>query len=278
MRRKYTLILLFIGLFNLATAQNQQLTLEEIWGGSFRTEGMDALHSMRNGQEYTILDYDAATKRVSVDKYDYETLEKIETIVSSSDLDGINYFSSYTFSEDESKLILATEVETIFRRSRLGKYYTYNIKSKKLDLISENKIQEPTVSPDATKLAYVFENNIYIKDLNSGEVTQVTTDGEKNKIINGVTDWVYEEEFSFVRAFDWNKSSEYLAYIRFDETEVPEFTMDVYGETLYPTQQVFKYPKAGENNSEVSLHTYNLKTSKTQMVDLGDAYYIPRID
>ena len=278
MRRKYTLILLFIGLFNFATAQNQQLTLEEILGGEFRTKGMDALHSMNNGQQYTVLNRDRATKSVSVDKYDYQTLQKVETIVSSADLDGINQFSSYTFSEDESKLILATEVESIFRRSRLGIYYTYDITSKQLDLISENKIQEPTFSPDATKVAYVFENNIYIKDLNSGEVTQVTTDGERNKIINGVTDWVYEEEFSFVRAFDWNKSSEYLAFIRFDESQVPEFSMDVYGEELYPTQQVFKYPKAGENNSEVSLHTYNLKTSKTQMVDLGDAYYIPRID
>lgn len=238
---------------------------------------MDALHSMRNGQQYTILNYDSATKITTVDKYDYETLEKVETIVSSADLDAINHFSSYTFSEDESKLILATEVEPIFRRSRLGKYYVYDIKSKQLDLISEWKIQEPTFSPDASKVAYVFENNIYIKDLQSGEVTQVTTDGVKNKIINGVTDWVYEEEFSFVRAFDWNKSGEYLAYIRFDETNVPEFSMDVYGETLYPTQHVFKYPKAGEENSKVSLHTYNLETSTTKTVDLKDAYYIPRI-
>lgn len=278
MRRKFTLILLFVGLFNFVTAQNQQLTLEEIWGGAFRTQTMDVLHSMRNGQQYTVLNYDRATKSASVDKYDYETLEKVETIVSSADLDAIDYFSSYTFSEDESKLILATDVESIFRRSTLGIYYTYDIKSKKLDLISDNKIQEPTFSPDASKVAYVFENNIYIKDLQSGEVTQVTTDGEKNKIINGVTDWVYEEEFAFVRAFDWNKSGEYLAYIRFDETNVPEFSMDVYGETLYPTQHVFKYPKAGEENSKVSLHTYNLKSSTTKTVDLGDAYYIPRID
>lgn len=278
MRRKYTLILLFIGLFSYTTAQNQQLTLEEIWGGAFRTEAMDALHSMRNGKQYTVLNYNQVAKSASVDKYDYETLEKVETIVSSSDLKGIGYFSSYTFSEDESKLILATEVEPIYRRSRLGKYYVYDIESKRLDLISEDKIQEPTFSPDAMKIAYVFENNIYIKDLSSGTVTQVTTDGQTNKIINGVTDWVYEEEFSFVRAFDWNQSSDYLAFIRFDETEVPEFSMDIYGETLYPTQHVFKYPKAGEKNSKVSLHTYNLNSSKIEKVDLGDAYYIPRID
>ena len=265
-------------MFNYSTAQSQQLTLEEIWTGSFETEGMDVLHSMRNGQQYTVLNYDRATKSTTVDKYDYETLQKVETIVSSSDLDGINSFSSYTFSRDESKLILATEVESIFRRSKLGEYYIYDIKSEQLNLISDNKIQEPTFSPDGTKVAYVFENNIYIKDLVRNEIIQVTTDGKKNEIINGVTDWVYEEEFSFVRAFDWNESGEYLAFIRFDETEVPEFSMDVYGETLYPTQHVFKYPKAGEKNSKVSLHTFNLSNSKTQTVDLGDAYYIPRID
>lgn len=278
MRRKYTLILLFIGFFSYTTAQNQQLTLEEIWGGAFRTEAMDVLHSMQNGKQYTVLNYNQTAKSASVDKYNYETLEKVETIVSSSDLEEIGSFSSYTFSEDESKLILATEVEPVYRRSRLGKYYVYDIASKQLELIAEDKIQEPTFSPDATKVAYVFENNIYIKDLSSGAVKQVTTDGQTNKIINGVTDWVYEEEFAFVRAFDWNQSSEYLAFIRFDETQVPEFSMDVYGQTLYPTQHVFKYPKAGENNSKVSLHIYNLNNSETEKVDLGQAYYIPRID
>ena len=103
------------------------------------------------------------------------------------------------------------------------------------------------------KLPYGFENNLYVKDLSSNEVVQLTFDGEKNKIINGITDWVYEEEFSFVRAFDWNATGDKIAFIRFDETEVPEFSMDVYGSDLYPTQQVFKYPKAGEENSKVSL-------------------------
>ncbi|MDG3584061.1 S9 family peptidase [Galbibacter pacificus] len=277
MKRHYTFILLFVGLISLTTAQNQKITLEEIWGGAFRTEGMDVLHSMKNGKQYTVLNFDRTAKSSSIDKYNYQTLEKVETIVSSSNLDGIDNFSSYTFSKDESKLILATNVEPIFRRSRLGKYYVYDIASKELKLISEDKIQEPTFSPDASKVAYVFKNNIYIKDLKNNTTVQVTTDGEKNKIINGVTDWVYEEEFSLVRAFDWNKTGTHLTFIRFDESKVPEFSMDIYGETLYPTEQVFKYPKAGEDNSEVSLFTYELGSKKTQKVDLGEAYYIPRI-
>ena len=224
------------------------------------------------------MNFDRSSKSAAIDKYNYKTLEKVETIVTSSDLPNINYFSSYTFSKDESKLILATDVESVFRRSKLGKYYVYTIASKDLELISENKIQEPTFSPDGSKVAFVFENNIYIKDLEKGNTVQVTTDGKKNKIINGVTDWVYEEEFAFVRAFDWNKTGTYLAYIRFDESEVPEFSMDVYGDKLYPTQQVFKYPKAGENNSKVSLHTYNVASEETKEVNLNNAYYIPRIE
>ncbi|MCM5662635.1 S9 family peptidase [Galbibacter mesophilus] len=278
MKKNFKLLLLFVGLVSVVSAQNQKITLEEIWGGAFRTEGMDVLHSMKNGTQYTVLNFDRSTRSSAIDKYNYETLEKVETIVSSSNLSPIDYFTSYTFSQDESKVLLATEVESIFRRSTLGKFYVYDIASKELTLISENKIQEPTLSPDASKVAYVFENNLYIKDLANGKVTQVTTDGEKNKIINGVTDWVYEEEFSLVRAFDWNKTGEYLAYIRFDESKVPQFSMDVYGESLYPTQHEFKYPKAGENNSEVKLFTYELASEEKKEVDLGDAYYIPRIE
>ncbi|MDX1604203.1 MAG: S9 family peptidase, partial [Salinimicrobium sediminis] len=155
----------------------------------------------------------------------------------------------------------------------------YDLKSKELQKISEDKIKEPTLSPNGEKVAYVFENNIYVKDLASGEVNQVTTDGEWNRIINGVTDWVYEEEFSFVRAFEWNKDSDKIAFLRFDESEVPEFSMDVFGQDLYPSKTTFKYPKAGEKNSDVSLHIYDLQKKSVSDVDLGDYedFYIPRI-
>jgi dipeptidyl-peptidase-4 len=171
-------------------------------------------------------------------------------------------------------------VESIFRRSTLGKFYVYDTKTKSTELVSEEKIQEPTFSPDGSKIAYGFNNNLFVKDLNTGDTSQITFDGDKNKIINGITDWVYEEEFSLVRAFEWNATGDKIAFIRFDETNVPEFSMDVYGQQLYQTQTVFKYPKAGETNSEVSLHIYDLGTKKAQDVKLDKAYsdfYIPRI-
>ena len=178
-------------------------------------------------------------------------------------------------------MILTTDSKPVFRRSTLGEYYIYDITSKKVTKVSDDLVQEPTLSPDGTKIAYGFENNLYVKDLASGKVEQITSDGEKNKIINGITDWVYEEEFSFVRAFDWNTDSNQIAFIRFDETEVPEFSMDVFGSGLYQTQQVFKYPKAGEANSKVSLHLYDLGSKKTQELKVSKAYndfYIPRIN
>lgn len=262
------------------SAQTKQITLEEIWNGTFRTQRMDALHSMNNGQQYSVLNFDRKTRSTSIDIYDYKTLEKIQTLVSSSNLDEIKYFTDYTFSKDESKIILATNVESIYRRSTLGNYFVYNTTNKSLTLISENKIQEPTFSPDGNKVAYGFENNLYIKNLETGATTQITFDGKKNAIINGITDWVYEEEFAFVRAFEWNTSSNKIAFIRFDETNVPEFSMDVYGTSLYQTQQVFKYPKAGEKNAIVSLHIYNLDSNKTNNVVVNKVYndfYIPRI-
>ncbi|WP_055447771.1 S9 family peptidase [Lacinutrix mariniflava] len=265
----------------LSTAQNKSIGLEDIWSnGTFRTERLDALHSMKNGQEYSVLNFDRENGSTTIDIYDYKTLQKVKTLVSSSSLEDIKYFTDYTFSEDESQVLLATNQESIFRRSTLANYYVFNTKTNTLTSISNDKIQEPTFSPDGKKVAFGLNNNLYVKDLSSGKTTQFTSDGVKNKIINGITDWVYEEEFGFVRAFEWNANSDKIAFIRFDETNVPEFSMDVYGKDLYQTQTVFKYPKAGEANAIVSLHIHDLKKEKTTEVKVDKAYsdiYIPRI-
>ena len=283
---KTPFIYLFSCFFILtATSQKKTITLDQIWNGSFRTQGLTALHSMNNGQQYSVLNFNRSSRSTSIDIYDYKTLSKVKTIASSQTMDALPYFSDYTFSADERKVILETNTESIFRYSVLGHYYVYDTTSETLDMISEHKIQEPAFSPDGTKVAYGRENNIFIKDLVSGNTTQITFDGEKNKIINGITDWVYEEEFAFVRAFEWNASSNKIAFIRFDETEVPEFSMDVYGTELYQTQEVFKYPKAGEKNAEVSLHFYDLSADTISSVGFSKAYddyytedfYIPRI-
>jgi len=272
------IVLLVLVICNSLIAQKRDISLEDIWTkNTFNTKKMEAFHSMSNGDYYSILKHNK--QGTTLNKYDYATLQKTQTIVSTVELDGIMFFDNYSFNEDESKLIIGINREKIYRHSWLGKYYVYSLDRKKLELIYDEFIQEPTFSPDGEKIGFVFKNNLYVKDLKSGEIVQITADGEKNKIINGVTDWVYEEEFTFVRAFEWNADSDKIAFIRFDETEVPEFSMDIYGEELYPKRQVFKYPKAGENNSEVSVHIYNLKSNNSSKVDLGNKkqYYIPRI-
>ncbi len=239
---------------------------------------MEVLRSMKDGQHYSVLEQDRSARISAIDKYEYSTQQKVGTILKSDPEGGkIPYFSSYSFSEDESKVLLATEIEPIYRRSRLGVYYVYDLESGSLTRISRNKIQEPTLSPAGDKVGYVWENNLYVLDLESMEERQITQDGERNRIINGVTDWVYEEEFAFVRAFAWNASGQRLAFLRFDESPVPEFSMDVYGSDLYPFPYNFKYPKAGEANATVSLHIHDLGNGQTREVDLGGAYYIPRM-
>lgn len=268
-------ITIFISLYTVA--QNKNITLEEIWSGAFRTSGMNALHWLNNDKEYTVQNWDLTTRSTTIDLYDFNSNTKKKTLIRSS-LIGVPPFSSYTFSKDEQKILLATAKQAVYRRSSLAKYYVYNVVSKKATLIDERKIQEPTFSPSANKVAFVCNNNIYIKDLKTNELVQVTNDGEKNKIINGVADWVYEEEFEIVKAFEWNKTGTQLAYIKFDESKVPEFSMDVYGKSLYPQQQVFKYPKAGENNSVVTLHNYNIASKNTIDINFPETpYYIPRI-
>ena len=259
------------------TTGTKNITLEEIWDGTFSTDRMNSLNSM-NGDFYTLLNYNKETKSTSVDKYSYATLEKVTTIVDSKTLKGFPSpsFSSYSFNNDESKLLLGFNFNQIYRRSFTGTYYVYDIASKKLSLVGK-EIQEPTFSPDSKKVAYAQNNNIYIKNLSNNRITKVTKDGKKNHVINGICDWVYEEEFSFVRAFEWSKNSKYLAFLRFDESRVNEFSMDLVGNDLYPTQQKFKYPKAGEKNAIVTLHMYNLNGRITKKISLGDYEYIPRI-
>ncbi|CAI8232981.1 MAG: Prolyl tripeptidyl peptidase [Flavobacteriaceae bacterium] len=272
-------LLPFIISFTVSTGQQKQINLQEIWSGAFRTQGLDELRSLKSGKQYAVLNYNQSSGESSVDVYDYLSGEKVNTLVSSSEIKDANYFLTYTLSKDETKVLLATDLQQIYRRSTLGTYHVYDVNTKKTILVSEHKIQEPVLNPAGTKVAYGYNNNIFIKNLTTGRTTQVTEDGIKNSIINGITDWVYEEEFAFVRAFEWNNDGSKIGYIKFDEAKVPRFSMDVYGKGLYPKQQVFKYPKAGDSNALVSLHVYDLKTQKTSNVDLSkyNNYYIPRI-
>ncbi|WP_296143061.1 S9 family peptidase [uncultured Flavobacterium sp.] len=274
--RKITALLLF---FCISVFGQQKLTLEEIWGGAFRAEGMDELQSLKNTNQYTVLNFDRTSRSMQIDLYDYATLKKVSTLIDTKNHKNLPEIDSYIFNSKENIILIACESDQIFRHSFVADYYLYDISSKQLTKLFDFKVQEPTFSPDGNQIAYAKDNNLFVYNLQSKTTKQITSDGKKNAIINGITDWVYEEEFAFVRAFDWNASSDKIAFIRFDETEVPEFSMDLYNQGLYPTQQVFKYPKAGEKNALVSLHIYDLKGNSAKQINLGNYndFYIPRI-
>lgn len=257
----------------------QKITIEEIYTGAFRAKGMDELQSMKKTNQYTVLNSDRATKSQQIDLYDFATLKKVATLLDTKNhsqlSDGID---SYTFSKDEKQILIANNSAPIFRHSFTADYYHYNLNTKELTKVLE-QVQEPTFSPDGTKIGFAKSNNLFIYDIVTKSTTQVTTDGKKNAIINGITDWVYEEEFAFVRAFDWSADGKKLAYIRFDETEVPKFSMDLYKKDLYPTADTFKYPKAGEKNALVSLHVYDVIGKSSKDINLGNYndFYIARM-
>jgi len=257
-------------------AQDKMIQLEDIWASrTFSPEWVWGINSMNDGIHYSSLNY--GDGNVYVTEYSYETGDSVSTIVDSKDLDGIS-FGDYSFSADEQKVLLPTETESIYRHSTRSKYYIYDRATKIAQELSADKQRLAKFSPDASKVAFVRENNIFVKDLRTGQETQVTTDGEMNKIINGATDWVYEEEFAFDNGFQWNASGTKIAYYRFNEEAVPEFSMDMFSE-LYPSQYRFKYPKAGEANSTVEIFIYDLNSNNTVEADIEveEEFYIPRI-
>lgn len=278
MKSSIKILVLFI-FSSWSVVAQQAITLEEIWSGAFRTKGMDELNAMKNTNQYTVLNFNRNSRTTQIDLYDYATLNKVATLIDTKNHPELKSIDSYTFDNQEKKILIATQSKPIFRHSFTANYFVYDIVAKKLQKFTDKAIQEPTFSPDGNSVAYAFENNLYLTNLISGVTTQITKDGKKNAIINGITDWVYEEEFSFVKAFDWNADGTKIAFIRFDETNVPEFSMDIYNEGLYPTQNVFKYPKAGEKNAEVSLHIFDVKTNNVSTINLGNYtdFYIPRI-
>lgn len=278
MKHLYTTLILYILSSTLSFAQ-KQLTLEELWSGAYQSTSMQAVNALKNSNHYARIERNASGNSQEINLYDFKTLEKTKTVFSTQNHTAIQSIDAYIFDEKEGKLLLATQSEPIYRHSFVASYFIYDLNTKTLKSFTDRKIAEPTFSKDGNKIAYAFENNLYIYDLKSDQTITVTTDGKKNHIINGISDWVYEEEFAVVRMFEWSLDGNKLAYVRFDETNVPEYSMDLYGNGLYPTQQVFKYPKAGEENTKVSLHLYDSATKSTQTVDLSEYndFYIPRI-
>ncbi|SHF87326.1 dipeptidyl-peptidase-4 [Flavobacterium segetis] len=264
----------------LSVVGQQKITIEQIYNGTFRTKGMDELQSLKNTNQYTVLNADRQSRSMSIDLYDFATLKKVTTLIDTKSFPTLsNGIDSYTFDASEKMILLACNTNQIFRRSFTADYYLYNISTKELMKPFDFQVQEPTFSPDGKKIAYAKGNNLFVYDLSSKKSNAITTDGKKNSVINGITDWVYEEEFAFVKAFDWSADSKKVAYIRFDESEVPEFSMSMFGKDLYPTVQTFKYPKAGEKNAIVSLHVYDVIADAVKNIDLSkyNDFYIARM-
>jgi dipeptidyl-peptidase-4 len=269
---KLTVALLFLC---FTVFGQQKITVDEIFTGSFRAKGMEELQSMKNTNQYTVLN-----NNKQIDLYDFASLKKVATLIDTKDYKELPKIDSYTFDASEKLILLACNTNQIFRHSFTADYYLYNTVTKSLTKLFDFQVQEPTFSPDSKKIAYAKGNNLFIYDLDSKSSTAITVDGKKNAIINGITDWVYEEEFAFVKAFDWSKDSKKIAYIRFDESQVPEFSMSIFQKDLYPGIETFKYPKAGEKNSEVSLHVYDVNTAATKAVNLSNYndFYIARME
>ena len=271
------LVILSTSVFGQDTLKS--ITLKEIWTDyKFMAKSVRGVNSLKNGKEYTMI------KKGSIVVFDYKSGDSITTLVNKNDLivkDGENpiRIASYSMNSDENKFLFPTESESIYRHSSKADYYIWDAKTKELTQLSKGGKQSlADFSPQSDKVAFVRDNDIFIVNLITGEEKQITNDGQKNHIINGTCDWVYEEEFGFTKGFNWSPDGRKIAYYRFDESKVKEYTLEYYGE-LYPKWETYKYPKAGEDNSTVEIFVYNLESGVATRMNVGEEtdQYIPRI-
>ncbi len=272
-------LLLFIAsCFIFPTYAQETITLENLWQNySYSPNRVPGFNFQKDGKHYTRLEdnvvrqYDLTTGKGTQDLFDGKT-HMVDR--------GFNgKFDNYTFNADESKMLISTNTEAIYRRSSKSNYYVFDNASHSLSpLFEQGKQMYATFNAQSDKVAFVYDNNLYLKDLKNNQITQISKEGKYNHIINGAADWVYEEEFAFAKAFFWSPDGKYIAYYKFDESEVNEFTMTNFRNGMYPEYVTFKYPKVGEKNAKVSIHIYNLDTKKITKAQLGSDYeYIPRI-
>ena len=277
--KKTGLLLSFISAMLFASAQTSTITLEDIWTkGTFRPQGIQSIQSMNDGEHYCVL------SAMGIDCYSYATGELVRTICQFNapgqkpKAKPMPAMESYSFDAAEKQILLSAGFEPLYRHSGVSDYYLYNIDSKRFTKLTRGGKQSlTTFSPDGSKVAFVRGNNLYYMDLATLEEHAITTDGKVNEIIYGSTDWVYEEEFGITTGFQWSPDSKRIAFYRFDESNVKEYDMQMWG-GLYPQSHRFKYPKAGEDNSKVEIWIYTLADGSTKRPDLGsdNDQYLPR--
>lgn len=252
------------------------IQLEDIFSSyKFLPQSVRGVNSMADGKHFSVIE-----KGVQIAIYDYKKGENTEVVFSlmKHPIAGENQISSYDFSEDESKILFATSKEYIYRHTFLTSYYVYDLKTKELFSIHDKKQQFAKISPDGKYIAFVVDNNLHIKNIQTKASIQITHDGVKTQIINGMPDWVYEEEFTLKNGFEWSPDSKQIAFYRFDESNVKEFQLTFY-QALYPDNFRYKFPKAGEANSIVTINVYDIENQKYVTMDTGDEtdVYFPRI-
>ncbi|HTN44859.1 MAG TPA: S9 family peptidase [Flavipsychrobacter sp.] len=274
-------LLAFLTVSHLCYAQKKSIMLEDIWlKSTFASKSVPGFNALKNGMQYTKQEK-TEMGATQINVYNLASGEKQKTIFDNSQqqYNGRSIvLHSYSFNEAETQMLLFEEPEYIYRRSAVYHVYVYDIATKTVKLLQDKKVLHAQFSPDGSKVAFVRENNLYYQDLNSSRTTQITKDGRWNEIINGNCDWVYEEEFGFTQAYQWSPDGKTIAFYRFDERKVPEYTMTRY-DALYPTPYKYKYPVAGEANSVIQIKLYHLSNGKTVNADLGKEadQYIPRI-
>ncbi|MBK9046482.1 MAG: S9 family peptidase [Bacteroidetes bacterium] len=278
---KITMLCGLLIITSLVKAQNNKLKLEDIWASrQFTSSGLGEVRSMKDGNHFTEMVSNAGIQYIT--KVEFKTGNTKDTIwssVSEKSQEKKMEISKYQFSADETKLLLETESEPIYRHSTKSNNFVYDMTAKSTIAVSKNgKQQYASFSPEGKSVCFVRDNNLYLVNLSTNQETQITTDGKRNEIINGATDWVYEEEFSFDKGFQWSPDGKSIAYYRFDESAVKEFNLTYYG-TLYPKEEKYKYPKAGETNSTVEIYIYNVASGKAVKADVNKEadQYIPRI-
>ncbi len=272
----YLFGLLFLCSFSLSA--QKEITLADIWqNGTFAQKSIQNLNWAADGQSYLELKAGKIIKTNIQDPSKSEVLfDEKGTKTASGETIRVQKFS---LSNDEQKILIGTASEPIYRRSSTETNYVFDRATQRLTLLAAGgKQMHASFSPDGKKVSFVRENNLYWVDLTTGTEKAVTTSGKLNSIIHGVCDWVYEEEFSFSKAFAWSPDSKKIAFYTFDESQVPVYNMQMWGD-LYPKDYRYKYPKAGEANSIVSLSIANIESASIQKVDVGPIkdQYIPRM-
>lgn len=281
--KSFLFILIFI---SLSAFSQKKIELADVVGKRlFVQKSIYGLRSMKDGLNYT-----AEENGTKIVKYSYKTGSKVEELFDLTKIEnpGFKEFSEYSFSDDETKILFTTDRRPLYRHSFTAEYFVWNRTTKEMTPLSKNGAQQlATLSPDGERVAFVRKNNIFIKSLKFGTENQVTKDGKQNEIINGAPDWVYEEEFGFNKALEWSPDSKFLAFIKFDESDVPMFNIPMYQgqapqlkeNSLYPGNYSYKYPKPGEKNSIVSVLVYDLKSKSAVTAEIGNdtEQYIPRI-